>query len=203
MYDLPYFIFSGPDCPNPPVFADSYQQFNPSSVSTAYGETLKYGCNSGFVAENGVTTIRCGVDATWTSIVCKHFCQVEGYRFIKRSGMCVKIAFDKKTWFQAKEACESDGGRLAKIDTEDKALALSDILVAEHPGNPFYVGASDLRKANSWEWTDGTAVEYQRWKPNEPSNYATEDCLKVNHGSPGWNDEVCTRKRDYICEKFL
>ncbi|XP_041367221.1 sushi, von Willebrand factor type A, EGF and pentraxin domain-containing protein 1-like [Gigantopelta aegis] len=60
-----------PDCPSPPVFANSYQQFNPSTVSTAYGEILQYVCSSGYVPANDVTTITCGVGATWTSLVCK------------------------------------------------------------------------------------------------------------------------------------
>ncbi|XP_041375517.1 CUB and sushi domain-containing protein 1-like [Gigantopelta aegis] len=60
-----------PDCPSPPVIGNSNEQFVRSTVSTVYGATLQYGCKSGFVAENGVTTITCGVDATWTGMVCK------------------------------------------------------------------------------------------------------------------------------------
>ncbi|XP_041366708.1 uncharacterized protein LOC121381457 [Gigantopelta aegis] len=67
-----HIVCKRPDCPSPPpVFADSDQQFNPSTVSTAYGETLQYACKAGFVSENNVTTSTCGVDATWTSIACK------------------------------------------------------------------------------------------------------------------------------------
>ncbi|XP_041356434.1 C-type Lectin CRL-like [Gigantopelta aegis] len=129
-------------------------------------------------------------------------CQFEGYQFIRRSGMCIKIASDKKTWTQAKAACESDGARLVKIDTADKMWDISDILVAEHPGNPFFIGASDPSKNNSWQWTDGTAVEQYWWNPNEPSDYPTEDCLKINQNYPRWNDDICGNHRDYICEKL-
>ncbi|XP_041367875.1 complement decay-accelerating factor transmembrane isoform-like [Gigantopelta aegis] len=64
-------ICKAPDCPSPPVFANSNQQFNPSAVSTAFGEILQYQCNSGFVAENDITTITCGLGGTWSSLVCK------------------------------------------------------------------------------------------------------------------------------------
>ncbi|XP_041376524.1 zona pellucida sperm-binding protein 3 receptor-like isoform X2 [Gigantopelta aegis] len=64
-------ICKRPDCPSPPNIANSNEQFVRSAVSTVYGTTLKYQCKSGFVAENGVTTITCGVGATWTSLVCK------------------------------------------------------------------------------------------------------------------------------------
>ncbi|XP_041366826.1 complement component receptor 1-like protein [Gigantopelta aegis] len=60
-----------PDCPSPPVFANSNEKFVRSTVSTVYGATVRFECTSGFVAENDVTTITCGVDATWTSIGCK------------------------------------------------------------------------------------------------------------------------------------
>ncbi|XP_041366671.1 zona pellucida sperm-binding protein 3 receptor-like isoform X2 [Gigantopelta aegis] len=63
-----------PDCPSPPSFTNSNKLFNPSTVSTAYGETLQYECRHGFAATNGVTAITCGVDATWTSIDCKENC---------------------------------------------------------------------------------------------------------------------------------
>ncbi|XP_041346713.1 complement factor H-related protein 3-like, partial [Gigantopelta aegis] len=59
------------DCPSPPVIVNSNEQFVRSTASTVYGATLQYGCKSGFVAENGVTTVTCGEGGLWTSMVCK------------------------------------------------------------------------------------------------------------------------------------
>ena len=44
--------------------------------------------------------------------------------------MCVKFSTDIKSWNNAKSACESDGGRLIKIDTEEKMNDVKDILAA-------------------------------------------------------------------------
>ncbi|XP_041366998.1 uncharacterized protein LOC121381717 [Gigantopelta aegis] len=59
------------DCPSPPVIPNSNQLFAASAVARSQGTSLQYQCQSGFVADNGVTTITCQESAIWTNIVCK------------------------------------------------------------------------------------------------------------------------------------
>ena len=44
--------------------------------------------------------------------------------------MCVSFSMDLKSWDNSKSACESDGGRLIKIDTEEKMKDIKDIIAA-------------------------------------------------------------------------
>ncbi|XP_041367341.1 uncharacterized protein LOC121381969 isoform X1 [Gigantopelta aegis] len=59
------------DCPSPPVIPNSNQLFAASTVARSQGTFLQYRCQSGFVADNGVTAITCQEGSTWTNIVCK------------------------------------------------------------------------------------------------------------------------------------
>ena len=44
--------------------------------------------------------------------------------------MCVMFSMDLNSWNNAKSTCDSDGGRLIKIDTQEKMNDIKDIIVA-------------------------------------------------------------------------
>jgi hypothetical protein len=53
-----------------------------------------------------------------------------------------------------------------------------------------------------WEWvSDLSPLTFTSWGPNEPNN-AKENCAHIGSGkSFNWNDNLCTEKFNFICEK--
>ncbi|XP_041356112.1 snaclec convulxin subunit beta-like [Gigantopelta aegis] len=132
-------------------------------------------------------------------VVYPGICQLDGYQFIKRTGMCVNLSSDEKTWFQAKAACESDGGSLIKLDTEDKVRDILDILESDYPQLWFYIGANDPSNTLAWEWTDGQRVERMWWGPGQDEG-ANEPCVITGSKLNDWKDVKCNEQHRYICE---
>lgn len=61
-----------------------------------------------------------------------------------------------------------------------------------------------LFKEEEFAWTDGSELDYENWKVNEPNNL-DEKCVEaLTHDDPNgviftWNDNRCGEKRRYIC----
>ncbi|XP_041355576.1 C-type lectin lectoxin-Phi1-like [Gigantopelta aegis] len=113
--------------------------------------------------------------------------------------MCVKLSSDQKNWFQAKTMCESDGGSLIKLDTEDKVRDISDILQSDYHQVSFYIGANDPSNTQAWEWTDGQRVERMWWAPSQDTG-SNEPCMMTGSKLDDWSDVTCDQQHRYICE---
>lgn len=48
----------------------------------------------------------------------------------------------------------------------------------------FWIGLSDLRLSQTFEWVDGSEVLFTNWNDNEPNNFGTsgEDCVEIEGG---------------------
>ena len=62
----------------------------------------------------------------------------------------------------------------------------------------------DISDRSKFQWTDGSALQYEGWAPNEPNNKDDEndDCVEMfNEHWPGlWNDHICNVRRGYVCK---
>ncbi|XP_070180480.1 uncharacterized protein [Littorina saxatilis] len=107
-----------------------------------------------------------------------------------QSSSCFQVIGDialHKTWTDARDACDSEGGRLAVLDTKDKIDTVLDVM----RGNPdfplayYYLGAH--RPMDRWNtawpngeqdyiWLNGQPLDMDLtapyWKDDEPNNGA-------------------------------
>lgn len=105
-------------------------------------------------------------------------------------------------WQEAKERCESLGGRLGTIPsagvwTKVRPLARQGAM---------WLGASDVDKEGQWKWVDGTPVQFTAWRSDQPDNWGGgENYLCTDE--QGWIDVlsegrtgVSTWVQGYLCE---
>ncbi len=54
----------------------------------------------------------------------------------------------------------------------------------------------------AWKWSDGTALDYTHWGPNEPDGNTNNDCMDMSE-SQTWSDYDCgptNYPKPYICK---
>ncbi|KAH7705601.1 mannose receptor C type 1-like protein [Aphelenchoides avenae] len=98
-----------------------------------------------------------------------------GWQYLEASGLCYAFLEHERheyTWDEASTLCSEAGGGLASIPNR----ALNDAIVVyaleAKLGDDDYwlvaIGASYNSSASSWEWTDGSAMQYANWDVGEP-----------------------------------
>lgn len=115
------------------------------------------------------------------------------------------------TWDEAKAHCESLGGHLATI-TSDEENSFIKNLISSGTKNAYWLGASDVEEEGVWKWITGEPFEFTDWGSGEPNNDSDEDYLELlikafNYQSK-WNDSassagggmVSLQNHGFICE---
>ena len=72
-----------------------------------------------------------------------------------------------KTWTEAKQWCEQNGGYLATATTEGEWNAIKGIL-EKYKGVNSWLGAENT--SGSWKWLSGESMNYNVWGKNQPDN---------------------------------
>ena len=79
------------------------------------------------------------------------------------------------SWSDAQTSCVGWGGDLSSISTEREnnlpSTANSDSV------SDTWIGLYDVDRNGSYQWIDGTVVNYTNWGAGESSNTPTEDCI--------------------------
>nr|XP_002731685.1 PREDICTED: uncharacterized protein LOC100368870 [Saccoglossus kowalevskii] len=174
----------GPTCPatcaNPNPVGSCTQQCiegcfcEPGKVVTEGGQCidqLRCGCyylgllyKFGEEQANG-KTCDCKIPGT-VCVGCRHF----------------EVITDEVTWEAAKSNCESDGGRLAKIDTQEIFDNIRQYIfannLADKVRNGFWFGLDDIDNEGTYMWSDGTRLlqgNFVRWAKRQPNNSTKKD----------------------------
>ena len=99
-------------------------------------------------------------------------------------------------WNDAKEYCESLGGYLVCITSQEENDFVMSIVESD-----IIIGLSDAENEGVWKWVSGEDVHYKNFRSGEPNNEFNEDyaCLAKSNGS--WNDGHCERELwSFVCE---
>merc|ERR1711991_284601 len=102
----------------------------------------------------------------------------------------------------------SRGGDLAIIHSEDENDAAFASL--GNSAKKAYIGLHQTSRDSSFEWADGSALDYANWGQGEPNNHGddrgTEDCAGFLFDDKTWNDFHCDgtawdgTSMGYVCD---
>lgn len=99
---------------------------------------------------------------------------------ISRNGITYTLYGGYNSWSSAQEMCANMGGdggtavrkRLAIVHNDAEQAIIEQLLNATSTVDKAWIGASNT--SGSWQWLDGTNVQYSQWGYNEPSGTGTE-----------------------------
>lgn len=120
---------------------------------------------------------------------------------ISRNGITYTLYGGYNSWSSAQEMCANMGGdggtavrkRLAIVHNDAEQAIIEQLLNATSTVDKAWIGASNT--SGSWQWLDGTNVQYSQWGYNEPSGtgtglgaaasfdgswYAHDDCQNIH-----------------------
>lgn len=110
-------------------------------------------------------------------------------------------------WDEAKAYCESLGGYLATITSQEENDAVFEYM--QNQGyDGAYFGLTDEEEEGTWKWVTGEKVDYTNWHPGEPNaENSNEDYGMFYYKFPDgtWNDgdfggSTVGNDRAFICE---
>ncbi|XP_011675436.1 echinoidin-like isoform X3 [Strongylocentrotus purpuratus] len=150
----------------------------------------------------------CGCPPFWTAF------QNNCYRYFSVKNI---------TWHEAEKHCsgfsvpcsdfDSSLGHLTSIHSKEEMTFISVLYESirdKLAGDPrVWIGLHDQTTEASWEWSDGSSLDYEIWESGQPNSaLGGQDCAEF-HSSNGntWNDLACDAHGDsgfvaraYVCK---
>lgn len=103
------------------------------------------------------------------------------------------------TFDEARNICRKQNGSLARVITNESYEFIKENILKTAESVKFW---SALHRCHSswYLWTDGTPLTYSSFRSGEPNNdNGNEHCIEV-YSDATWNDQDCSKEREFICE---
>ncbi|XP_078118854.1 ladderlectin-like [Sander vitreus] len=115
---------------------------------------------------------------------------------------CFAFYIQTKTWIDAETFCQTAGGHLASIHSDEENTFLKDYINQVTGTNTqAWIGGSDAVQVFTWLWTDGSNFDYTSWTAGQPDDAGgKEKCLQMNWND-NWNDLSCNNPLSFVCSK--
>jgi len=111
---------------------------------------------------------------------------------------------NQMTWSEAKTYCQSKGGYLATITSQDENDFIYQFIY-QNSDDIYWLGGTDENTEGVWKWVTGETWSYTNWILGEPNNSGNEDHLTLGrYKDDRWNDsqiaDISFPVVGFICE---
>jgi len=124
-----------------------------------------------------------------------------GFTFDSASGECFKVNAAHSPFGASARQCEQYAATLPIIHNQTVQDTIARLAVDAEPDFQWYLGLRRV-SGDSFQWMDGTTLDYTNWQDGEPSNGLSRDCVALYPRIPyAWRAVTCTEPLPFICQK--